>query len=76
MKRKKNRPLRKAEQSNREQRLVCLMNEDEMRVVKRYLERHKVTNKSRWMRETILKVIHQHNADDYPTLFCEHEMRR
>jgi hypothetical protein len=68
--------MRRKEQPKREQRLVCLMNEDELRTVTHYLKRHKVTNKSRWMRETLLKVIHKHNADDYPTLFFEHEMRR
>ncbi|WP_298072954.1 hypothetical protein [uncultured Bacteroides sp.] len=60
----------------RDQRIVCLMNEEEQRIVNRYLERYKITNKSRWFRETILMFIHKNMEDDYPTLFGEHDMRR
>ena len=42
------------EEPKREQRIVCLMSEEELRIVDRYLEKYKITNKSRWLRETIL----------------------
>ena len=42
----------------------------------RYLEKYKITNKSRWLRETILMFIHKNMEEDYPTLFGEHDMRR
>ena len=46
------------EEPKREQRMVCLMSEEELRIVDRYLEKYKITNKSRWLRETILMFIH------------------
>ena len=60
----------------RHQRMVCLVSEEEMRFVDRYLERYKIKNKSRWLRETILMLIHKNMNEDYPTLFGEHDMRR
>ena len=56
--------------------MVCLMSEEEQRIVDRYLEKYKITNKSRWLRETILMFIHKNMEEDYPTLFGEHDMRR
>ena len=64
------------ERRRREQRMVCLMSEEEQRIVDRYLEKYKITNKSRWLRETILMFIHKNMEEDYPTLFGEHDMRR
>ncbi len=56
---------------------VCFMlNEDENKAVMRYLEKYKITNKSRWYRETIMTHILKTLEEDYPTLFNEHEMRR
>ncbi len=56
--------------------MVCLMSDEEIRIVERYLQKYKITNKARWLRETVLSHIHQQLDDDYPTLFNEHEMRR
>lgn len=64
------------EETKREQRMVCLMSEEEQRIVDRYLDKYKITNKSRWFRETILMFIHKNMEEDYPTLFGEHDMRR
>ena len=60
----------------RKKRMVCLMSDEELRIVDRYLEKYKITNKARWLRETILSHIHQQLESDYPTLFNEHDMRR
>ena len=60
----------------RRQRMVCLMSEEEVRIVDRYLEKYQITNKARWLRETVLAFIHQNMEEDYPTLFKEHDMRR
>ena len=40
-------------------RMVCLMSEEEVRIVDRYLEKYQITNKARWLRETVLAFIHQ-----------------
>ena len=60
----------------RKQRMVCLMSEEEVRIVDSYLKKYKRTNKARWLRETVLTFIHQKMEEDYPTLFNEHDMRR
>ena len=60
----------------RRQRMVCLMSEEEVRIVDNYLKRYKITNKARWLRETVLAFIYQKMEEDYPTLFNEHDMRR
>ena len=57
-------------------RMVCWVSEDEAAIVERYLAKYKITNKGRWMRETILSSIYRTMVDDYPTLFNEHDMRR
>lgn len=65
-----------AECVKRERRMSILLSEDEQQLVDRYLDKYKITNKSRWLRETILMFIHKNMEDDYPTLFGEHDMRR
>ena len=64
------------EVTKRERRMSILLSEDEQMIVDRYLEKYKITNKSRWLRETILMFIHKNMEEDYPTLFREHDMRR
>ena len=53
--------------------MVCLMSEEEVRIVDCYLKKYKITNKARWLRETVLTFIHQKMEEDYPTLFNEHD---
>jgi hypothetical protein len=56
---------------------VCFMlNDEEYKVVARYLEKYKISNKSRWYRATVMTHILKTLEEDYPTLFNEHEMRR
>ena len=54
----------------RHSRVVCLVSDDD------YLKKYKITNKSNWMRETLLSFIYKNLDEDYPTLFGEHDMRR
>lgn len=56
--------------------MVCLLSEEEVQIVNRYLETYQITNKARWLRETILAFIYENMEEDYPTLFKEHDMRR
>ena len=60
----------------RHQRVVCLVSEEEMRIIDEYLKKYRITNKSNWMRETLLSFIYKNLDEDYPTLFGEHDMRR
>ena len=64
------------ETTKRERRMSILMSDDEQMIVDRYLDKYKITNKSRWLRETILMFIHKNMEEDYPTLYGEHDMRR
>lgn len=65
-----------ASSPKRSQRMVCLMSEEEVRIVDNYLKKYKISNKARWLRETVLTFIRQKMEEDYPTLFNEHDMRR
>ncbi len=60
----------------RHSRVVCLVSDEEMRIIDEYLKKYKITNKSNWMRETLLSFIYKSLETDYPTLFEEHDMRR
>lgn len=62
--------------NKRENRLVCLLNDEESAFVERYLRKYKISNKGRWVRETLMSFIYQNLGHDYPTLFDEQEMRR
>ena len=55
--------------TKRERRMSILLSDEEQLIVDRYLEKYKITNKSRWLRETILMFIHKNMEEDYPTLF-------
>lgn len=60
----------------RSARMTCLLSPQEEQIIDCYLKKYKITNKSRWFRETILQFIHKNMEEDYPTLFTEHDMRR
>lgn len=63
-------------QTVRHKRIVALVSDDEDRLIENYLKKYKITNKSNWMRETLLAFIYKNLDEDYPTLFNEHDMRR
>lgn len=63
-------------QPKRVHRIVSYVSEDENAIVDGYLKKYKITNKGRWIRETLLASIYRTMEDDYPTLFNEHDMRR
>ena len=60
----------------RHSRVVCLVSDEEMKIIDDYLKKYKITNKSNWMRKTLLTSIYKSMDADYPTLFSEHDMRR
>lgn len=76
MNQKKNKKMASSSAPLRKQRMVCLMSEEEVQIVDRYLKKYQIKNKARWLRETILTFIRQNMEEDYPTLFKEHDMRR
>jgi hypothetical protein len=60
----------------RTKRVAFMLTEEEENAMKVYLNKYKITNRSRWIRETALAHILKVYDDDYPTLFSENEMRR
>lgn len=46
-----------------------MLNELEMKAINRYCKKYKVSNRSRFMRETIFTAILKKFEDDHPTLF-------
>ncbi|MBR5963449.1 MAG: hypothetical protein IK000_04785 [Bacteroidaceae bacterium] len=75
-KKKEKIPFERHPKSVRTHRLITLMSEEEVQMVDHYLRKYHITNKSRWMRETLLQFILRNLEIDYPTLFDEHDMRR
>ena len=62
--------------SPRKERLVTFLSQEEKQMVDNYLNKYRINNRSRWMRETLIRSILQNLELDYPTLFDEHDMRR
>ena len=60
----------------RKKRLVCTVSDEEDAFIEQYLRKYKISNKSRWIWETLVSFIYQNLGNDYPTLFDEQEMRR
>jgi len=46
-----------------------LLNDREKKVLDSYCKKYKITNQSKFMRETIITAILKHYDADYPTLF-------
>ena len=60
----------------RSKKAEFMLNEEEYELINFYLRKYKITNRSRWFRETIMNHILKNMDMDYPTLFEENEMRR
>lgn len=59
----------------RTHKITVSLNDEEYKVMCRYLSKYKITNRSHWMRETVMTSVLQRLSEDYPTLFSEKEMR-
>jgi len=59
----------------RTHKITILLNDEEYKVMRRYLSKYKISNRSHWMREIIMTSVVQRLTDDYPSLFSEEEMR-
>jgi len=53
----------------REFKLTILLNESEMRALDRFCDRYGVKNRSRLIRETLMRAILKKMDNDQPTLF-------
>lgn len=55
--------------SQRTHRQVILLNDQEMKVLERYCAKYHVTNKAKFIRETVILAILKKFDEDHPTLF-------
>ena len=68
--------MEKKDHSVRNERYSFLVNSTERQIIENYLRKYRISNRSRWMRETLITFIIKNLDQDYPTLFNEQEMRR
>ncbi|MBO4691013.1 MAG: hypothetical protein J5621_09105 [Paludibacteraceae bacterium] len=61
-------PANKNKQA-REHRVSILLNDSEQRVLDQFCDKYAVSNRSRLIRETLMRAILQRMDDDQPTLF-------
>lgn len=56
--------------------ITIALNEPEYKTLEKYCTQYKISNRSRFIREALLKsILTRMVEDDYPTLFGEKEMR-
>jgi len=60
----------------RDKQVNFSLSSEEYGLICSYMKKYKISNKSRWLRETVISHILKNLDQDYPTLFDENEMRR
>ncbi|MBR6829220.1 MAG: hypothetical protein IKM83_01220 [Paludibacteraceae bacterium] len=55
--------------SPREYKVSILLNESELRALDRFCDKYNVSNRSRLIRETLMRAILKQIENDQPTLF-------
>ena len=58
----------------RDQTVSFLLNDPEYKALMKYCAKYKIKNRSRFIRETLMKAVLTRMTEDYPTLFHEEEM--
>lgn len=66
---KKKTPPLSQRNSLRTHRQVFTLNDEENRALNRYIEKYKVQNKSKFVREAVMMTIIRKLEEDHPTLF-------
>jgi hypothetical protein len=60
----------------RDHLVTIALNEPEFKTLEKYCAQYKITNRSHFIREALMKsMLSRMVEDDYPTLFGEKEMR-
>jgi len=68
-KKKKKAPVIKKKSSLRTHKYAFTLNDEENRALNRYVDKYKVQNRSRFIRETLMITIIKKFEEDHPTLF-------
>ncbi len=67
-------PIRK-ERLIRNKRISITLNEREFRVMERFFNEFKIKNKTKFLRDTIIRAAWQKLEENAPTLFPKEELR-
>ena len=59
----------------RNRTVTMTLNDLEYKALEKYCVKYKITNRARFIRESLMKSIITRMSEDYPTLFGENEMR-
>lgn len=59
----------------RENIVAFSLNDPELIALQKYCDKYKIKNRSKFIRESVMKVVLNRLTEDYPTLFGEREMR-
>ena len=59
----------RARDLTRRNTLAVMLNDEEVKALNRFVERYKIKNKSRFVREALMTVILRKMEEDHPTLF-------
>jgi len=69
MGRKKKKLVAKFHSSRRDKRIVFHLNEAEFDALSAFCKRYKISNRSQFIRKTVLGKVSRTFCEDYPTLF-------
>ncbi len=67
--------LRMKQPLHRDRNVSFLLNEPEYKALVKYCAKYKIKNRSRFLRESVMKAVLTRMSEDYPTLFNEQDMR-
>jgi len=59
----------------RNRKVSFLLNEQENKALTKYCMKYKISNRSLFLRESVMRAVLSRLGDDHPTLFGENEMR-
>ncbi|MBS2098931.1 hypothetical protein [Carboxylicivirga linearis] len=60
----------------RKHKATFLLNDKENEAIEAYCKKYKIGNKSKFMRETVMRVVMEQFLEDYPTLFEKQDLDR
>lgn len=60
----------------RTRKATFMLNEKEEAAIDAYCKKNRIKNKSKFMREVLMRTVMDHFMEDYPTLFDKKDMDR
>ena len=63
------------EKLKRKNQFCFLLNDHELNVINKFCKKYKISNRSKFIRETVISSILNKLDEDYPTLFSENDMK-